>query len=401
MRYSLRLVSHRNPRRLEKYLQRAGVTPAGVRIMASKARPLVIRVDNVSAPAANIIKQQLLSLGGEAAVHRDVIAGMPESSTVYIIADEARLEILSEKLGHQPFDMGSMGEEIRRLVETAASRRNILRLPDGLIDLSKTPVIAGILNVTPDSFSDGGEFIDPGRACDRALRMEDEGAGIIDIGGESTRPGSTIIDAEEEKARVIPVIERLNGRLSAPISIDTSKAEVASAAVAAGASIINDITGMTGDPEMPGVALETGAAVIVMHMKGTPETMQENPIYDDPVDEIISSLDSMTSSLLSGGIAKDKIIIDPGIGFGKRLQDNLEILDQVADFGTLGFPVMVGYSRKSFIGSVTGRPPEKRVYGGMAALAKCLDGGVSLLRVHDVLETADFIKVWEAIEEKG
>jgi dihydropteroate synthase len=258
----------------------------------------------------------------------------------------------------------------------------------------------GILNVTPDSFSDGGLYIDPSRACERALEMVEEGASVIDIGGESTRPGVQELGYEDELARVKPLLEKLAGTLPVPFSIDTRKAAIARIALDAGASIINDISGTRHDPDMVPTAIQYGAAVIVMHMQGTPQTMQRAPHYDDTVSEIITWLDSRTRELTAAGIDEEKIIIDPGIGFGKRLNDNLRIIHEIGDFHSLGFPVLIGYSRKSFIGTLTEQQPGGRLWGGFAALGKSLEGGVHMVRVHDVKETADFIKVWRSIERK-
>lgn len=402
MRYSLRLISSRSSDTIERRLAEAGVDPEGIAIIKSKSERLIIKVDNVKAAAANIIKQQLLSIGGDAAVHRDVIKGEPPLSTVYIVTDRRRIDSLAEKLEHQPFALPELGREIIRLVEDRESLPRRIKLPGGAaIDLSNGPIVMGILNVTPDSFSDGGSYDDPGRAVDRVHEMIEEGAGIIDIGGESSRPGAGELPAEDELARVRPVLERLSGRLDVPVSIDTRKAEVARAALDLGAAIINDISGFIHDPEMIPLAAESGAALVVMHMKGTPETMQDDPVYEDVVSEIIQWLEERTGMLISKGVSSDKIIVDPGIGFGKRLVDNLDILQELGDFRSLGFPVMVGHSRKSFIGMITGRKPDERLCGGLAAVGKCLDGGVRILRVHDVKETVDFIKVWRSIELKG
>ncbi len=377
-----------------------GIDREGVRIIAGKVKNLVIKVDNVDAPAANIIKQQLLSLGGDAAVHRDAIKGSSPSSTVYIVADRRRLTMLTEKLKYQPFGLAELGENIKQLIHIHDHPPEKILLSRGEIDLTNAPIIMGVLNVTPDSFSDGGKFLDPERASERVFEMIEEGAAMIDIGGESTRPGAAELSAEEELARVMPVLERLAGRIAVPISIDTRKAAVAKAAVEHGALIINDISALRHDPEMINTVLGTKAAVVVMHMQGTPTTMQENPFYEDAVSEIIEWLRTKTAELISHGLSAEKIIIDPGIGFGKRLHDNLEIIHEIGDFLSFGFPLMVGYSRKSFLGMVTGREIGERVWGGFAALGKCLEGGVQIVRVHDVRETADFIKVWKAIERK-
>lgn len=402
MRYSLRLISSKSSDTIERHLARAGVDPEGIAIIKDKSERLIIKVDNVKAAAANIIKQQLLSIGGDAAVHRDVIMGKPPLSTVYILTDRRRIEALAEKLEHQPFSLSELGRNIIKLVEDHERLPHHIPLPGGAaIDLSKDPVVMGVINVTPDSFSDDGFFNDPGRAVDRAYQMVEEGAGIIDIGGESSRPGAGELSADDELARVQPVLERLSGRLEVPVSIDTRKAAVARTALDLGAVIINDISGFTHDPGMIPLAARSGAALVVMHMKGRPETMQQDPSYDDVVSEILQWLEERTGMLISNGVSTEKIIVDPGIGFGKRLVDNLNILQELGDFRSLGFPVLVGYSRKSFIGMITGQEPGKRLGGGFAALAKCLEGGARILRVHDVEETIDFIKVWQSIELKG
>ena len=402
MRYSLRFISSRSPSTIEEHLERAGVDPKGISIMMDKAESLVMRVDGVSAAAANIIKQQLLSIGGDAAVHRDVITGQPPSSTLYIFTDKRNVPTLSKRLSHQPFGLAELGGKITDLLSTLEHPPLSIPLPDGgAIDLSNGPVVMGIINATPDSFSDGGEFLEPERAIDRAFEMIEQGAGIIDIGGESSRPGSRELDADEEISRVAPIIEGLRGKTDVPISIDTRKAPVAEAAIELGASIINDISGLAHDPRMAETAARSGTAVVVMHMQGTPETMQDDPYYEDAVSEIIQWLAARTDDLVSAGVSRDKIIIDPGIGFGKRLIDNLAIFREMGDFRGLGLPLMVGYSRKSFIGMLTGRDPADRLWGGFAALGMCLDGGAHIVRVHDVGETVDYIKVWRAITAKG
>ncbi len=398
MSFSLRLISARHGETLARYFREAGVDPHGADRVAAKADMLVVRVDGVRAPEANIIKQQLLSLGGDAAVHREVITGGPDRSSVYIVADRARMERLPEKLARQPFGLAELGGALERLVASALRPPRSVRLPSGELDLSAGPVVMGILNVTPDSFSDGGRYLDPDRAAERAFAMAEEGAGVIDVGGESTRPGAATVTAEEEIARVKPVLERLAGKLSVPLSIDTRRSSVARMALDLGASIVNDVTGLAGDPAMGELASRRRAAVVVMHMRGSPETMQIDPRYDDVTAEILSWLAARTDELSEAGIAREAIIVDPGIGFGKRLEHNLALIAQLGDFRGLGFPVMVGFSRKAFIGAVTGRESSERLAGGLAALGRCCAAGTAIVRVHDVREAADYIKVWRAIE---
>jgi dihydropteroate synthase len=402
MQYKLNLISTTRRSALADHLMRAGVDPAGIEIMTRKAETVVIRICGLSPAAANIIKQQMLSLGGDAAVHRDVIRGEPEESCAYLISDARRLEILAANLAGQPFDLAGAGSEILRLLERKSCPPSSISLPDRRLDLSDGPLIMGILNMAPDSFSGDGLYDEPERAEERGARMLEEGASIIDIGGESSRPGSREIEASEELDRVCPVLERIAGLPGAIVSIDTRHGEVAREGVRLGASIINDISGFTRDPAMTEVALASGCAVVVMHMQGSPETMQIDPQYKDAPDEIYAWLERATDRLVSAGIASDKIVIDPGIGFGKRLEDNLEIIDRAGDLHTLGFPILIGHSRKSFIGSVTGRDdPRERLAGGLAVTGRCLEAGIQLLRVHDVRETVDYIDVWKAIERKG
>jgi dihydropteroate synthase len=402
MRYKLHLISSTRGATLAGHLHRAGVDPAGVEIMIRKAETVVIRICGLSAAAANIVKQQMLSIGGDAAVHRDVIRGGPDESCAFLISDAKRLEILAGNLARQPFGLAEAGTEIVRLLRLRSSPPPAVSLPGGSLDLTGTPLIMGILNVTPDSFSDGGLFADPSAAADRAALMIEDGASIIDIGGESSRPGAGELDPAEELDRVAPVLEKTSGLDGAVISIDTRHSMVAREAIRLGASIINDISGFTHDPGMTGIAADAGAAVVIMHMKGSPENMQDDPRYDDAPDEISAWLEAAADRLVEGGIARDKIIVDPGIGFGKRLEDNLEIIDRVGDLHTLGYPVLVGPSRKSFIGAITGRDdPGERLSGGLAAAGICLDAGIQILRVHDVRETVDYMKVWRAINGKG
>jgi dihydropteroate synthase len=247
------------------------------------------------------------------------------------------------------------------------------------------PYIVGILNVTPDSFSDGGSFLDPQRAVDQGLRMTAEGADLIDIGGESTRPGASQISEQEELDRVIPVIEMLGREVDLPLSIDTTKSVVAREAVAAGADFVNDVSGLAFDAGMAGVVADAGAGLVVMHTRGRPEVMQQDTHYADLFAEVVASLTKSIAIAESAGVAKDKIAIDPGIGFGKDVAGNLELLRRTADLVELGRPVMLGTSRKSFIGRVLGKTdPDERLVGTLATVALGCAWGARLFRVHDV-----------------
>jgi dihydropteroate synthase len=254
----------------------------------------------------------------------------------------------------------------------------------------------GVLNVTPDSFSDGGRYLDPEVALTHAERMVEEGAGIIDVGGESTRPGAAPVTAEEETRRVVPVIEQIVGRLPVTVSVDTSKPEVMRAAVAAGAGVINDVRAL----RYPGAleaAASSGAAVCLMHMQGEPGSMQADPRYDDVVAEVRGYLLARADACLGAGIPRERICLDPGIGFGKRPEHNLALLRELRELATLGYPLLVGVSRKSLIGIITGRPAGERVAGSIVMAALCAERGARILRAHDVAATVDALKVVEAL----
>jgi dihydropteroate synthase len=257
----------------------------------------------------------------------------------------------------------------------------------GILDLSSRTHLMGILNVTPDSFSDGGQFPHPEDAVKHGIKMAQEGADIIDVGGESTRPGSDPVTLEEELSRVIPVIEALSKELDIPISIDTYKSELAKKALDAGAEMINDISALRFDPRMKKIAAERQVPVVLMHIKGTPKNMQENPYYDDVMEEIREYLDESIQLAKDAGIKEENIMIDPGIGFGKRFEDNLNILKNLKRFLILDCPILVGPSRKSFIGKVLDLPVEERLEGSLAALAVSIMNGANIVRVHDVKES--------------
>ncbi|MFP3952761.1 MAG: dihydropteroate synthase [Candidatus Acetothermia bacterium] len=247
-------------------------------------------------------------------------------------------------------------------------------------------LIMGILNVTPDSFSDGGEYNDADLARERGIAMVNQGADIIDVGGESTRPGAGEVPPEEEMARTIPVIEEIRERSDVLISIDTRKASVAERALDAGADIVNDVSALRSDPELGELVAERGVPIVLMHMQGTPESMQENPTYDDPVGDIIDFLRERTAAAVDYGITREKIIIDPGIGFGKTVAHNYEILRRLEEFQVLGSPLLLGTSRKSFIGATLDLPVDERIEGTIASNVIGLLKGAKILRVHDVKE---------------
>jgi len=273
-----------------------------------------------------------------------------------------------------------------------------LTLKASTLDFSTKTFIMGILNVTPDSFSDGSMFLDPARAIDHALEMAENGADIIDIGGESTRPGSKMVDLDEEIRRTVPVIEHVAAKVNLPVSIDTYKSEVARQAVSAGASIVNDISGLRFDPAMAATIAELSVSVVIMHIKGKPRDMQEDPHYEDLISEIKEYLRESIGIAKNAGIPEDRIMIDPGIGFGKTFDHNLEIIQRLKEFQELGMPVLVGPSRKAFIGKILGDlPATERMEGTAATVAISIFNGANIIRVHDVKEMSRVARVADAI----
>lgn len=275
----------------------------------------------------------------------------------------------------------------------ANQNKNILIWPDGALDFTQSCLVMGILNVTPDSFSDGGDFIDTQKAVERGIQIEQEGAAIIDIGAESTRPGSKAVSSDEQIKRAIPVIEKLAIKIKIPISIDSKDYEVTKAALEAGASIINDISALA-DERTAQLAAEKKVPVILMHIQGSPDTMQKEPHYKNVVKEVLHYLKERAKAAEKAGIEKDKIFIDPGIGFGKTFEHNIELLKNIDVFVKSGYRVLLGTSRKKFIGTLTGKEnPKDRIYGTAATVALAAAAGVSIVRVHDVAAMADVVKV--------
>ncbi|UCF85147.1 MAG: dihydropteroate synthase [Desulfobacteraceae bacterium] len=273
-----------------------------------------------------------------------------------------------------------------------------LRWFDYDLDLDLKTHIIGILNVTPDSFSDGGQYFELNRAIEHGIEMAQDGADIIDVGGESARPYSQQISASEEMERVIPVLEALKKEISIPISIDSCKSEVAREALKAGASMINDISALRFDPHMAAIAAEEGVPVILMHMKGTPDNMQKNPTYGDLIPEIISFLKDALDRSVQAGIKKDLLIVDPGIGFGKTFDDNLKIIRELSRFEALERPILLGTSNKAFIGHILGKEAHERVTGTMATIAYGVINGAHMVRVHNVKAAVETVRVIDAIK---
>lgn len=377
-------------------MERIGVDPAGIARMLPKLDQQAVLIPKLRAVSANIIKQEMLSLGGDAAVARGTVACSVEQTDVLLIGNRKQLLGLCEKLKLQPFGLKqvatALSEQLHRQQPShwQTSRRRL--------SLDK-PLIMGILNVTPDSFSDGGKFTGLDGAVAHALQMESEGADLIDIGGESARPGAPQISAEEERARVLPVVEALANKLSIPISIDTWKSSVADACLQAGAEIINDISGLGFDPAMADVVARHHAGLVLMHTRGTPQEMQQDTSYDNLLGEVLASLKNSADLALQAGVTAGQIAVDPGICFAKDLQGNLVLLRRLSELHCLGYPLLVGTSRKSFIGKVLQKPePHDRLFGTAATVALAVQHGAQILRVHDVAAMRDVALMANAIQ---
>jgi len=378
-------------------LRRIAVDNVGIAEMVPKMRTFCIQLAQLECRQANVLKQEMLSAGGDAAVTRGTVACSIDKTDCVLIGTAKQLGRLCRKLKTQPFALPELAGELESLLAGAASAPDAWKTSRRLLSLRR-PLIMGILNITPDSFSDGGRCSDPERAYEKALQMEAEGADIIDIGGESTRPGAAPVSTDEELDRIIPVIERLAGTLKCAISADTWKSPVAERALIAGAEIINDISGFNFDPQMAAVVAASGAGVVLMHTRGKPENMQRNTVYDDLMSEITMGLRASLVRAREAGVNDHCIAIDPGIGFGKGTAGNLEIIRRLSELSGFGLPILSGPSRKSFIGNVLGRgQTDDRLFGTAAAVALSVSNGASILRVHDVRAMRDVADMAHAV----
>ena len=399
----MRVLEASNQKDLKSIMQDIKVDPCGIKIMVPKGITRLVRMDSISNIAANILKQEMLSLGGDAAIARDALTGKTKKTDCLVMGSLAQLIRLNDKLNRQPFGLSNLAKDLSQALSNYQKNNFILNLGKHKLNLSQRTLIMGIANLTPDSFSGDGLYKLPADSCqlsatvDFVEKMADDGADIIDIGGESSRPGAKLLSIKEELSRVIPAIKNLAKKIKVPISIDTYKPEVANEALDNGAVIVNDITGLR-NLKMAKLIAKYKAGVVIMHMKGNPRTMQINPEYESLIDEIIEFLDKAINRAQGAGINRERIIIDPGIGFGKTLEHNLEILKRLREFKVLGKPILAGPSRKSFIGKILKAQPQERLYGTLSACVLAVKNGANLVRVHDVKEVKQALKVLDTIE---
>ena len=394
----MKIINIRDSVQAAEILNKIGVDPYGINAMLPKTMNINILLENKPCKVANIIKQEMLSIGGDAAVNRGSIACSVPSSDILIMGSIKQIRKFTRKIEKQPFGLHQIAANLLELLDNISQQDYVLKTSHREIPLGRKTLIMGILNVTPDSFSDGGLFYNQQKAVDHALQLVDEGADIIDVGGESTRPGAASVPAREELKRVIPVISAIAGKTKIPVSIDTTKSLVAKGATAAGAEIVNDISAGHKDRKMMQIVKNAGAAMILMHMRGTPENMQKgNLTYRYLMGEIIDYLRDGVKRAIGEGIEKERLVIDPGIGFGKTPEDNYRIIRNLAELKTLGLPIMIGTSRKSFIGKVTGDEPRERLEGTAATVVAAILNGCHIVRVHDVAAMKKVAAVADAI----
>ncbi|HTY45678.1 MAG TPA: dihydropteroate synthase [Patescibacteria group bacterium] len=388
-----------HPRSLTQLMRDIKVDPYGIKIMVPKAVSHLVRLRSISNIAANILKQEMLSLGGDAAVGRDALTGKARKTDCLLIGNLSQFNRLNTKLSAQPFGLDGLVKTLAHNLKQYQRDTFVLALGRHKLNLRTRTHIMGVVNVTPDSFSGDGLYQQPLSAIiAHARSLVADGADIIDIGGQSSRPGAKAVSLKEEIKRVIPVVDKLARTVDLPLSIDTAKPEVARLALAHGASLINDITGLR-NPAMPRIAARYKAGVVIMHMKGSPRTMQDNPTYECLIGEIIGYLEKAIAQAVSQGVDREKIIVDPGIGFGKTVEHNIELLRRLEEFKVLGRPIMVGPSRKSFIGKILDiKDPQERLFGTVAACVAASRNGARIVRVHDVKAVRQGLRVLDRVQ---
>ena len=385
----------RDHTQVREALDYARVSQAGIDIMEKKALIRIVRVKDLSLRAANILKQEMLARGGEVAISREVYEWWGEKADCILMGTLAHFDRLIPKLKAQPFGLRALAVSI----ETALRNYDEIRPagPVGLV-LDDTPVFMGVVNVTPDSFSDGNECYDIETAVKAGLAMAEEGAALIDVGGESTRPGADPVPEDEESERILPVIKALAAALPGRVSVDTYKAKVAAEALENGAYMVNDISALRMDPEMVAVARDAECPVVLMHMLGEPRTMQKNPEYGSVVQELYEFFVERLNWAVDKGLKEQNLLIDPGLGFGKTTAHNLEILRDLAAFRSLGRPIVVGASRKRFLGDVLGLDdPKERDAATAATTVVATMAGVQIVRVHRVGPNRDAARLARAV----
>jgi len=393
LKHNAHILRVNNKNQLQEEMRSIGADEIGIKLMLPKGEQLLIKIQNINLKSANIIKQEMLSKGGEAVLHKDVSRLTIEQSDIILIGTKKQFSEVIKKFKVQPFGLKQIGEELEKAIiaNDEQFENKILNCRGKELALNQQTLIMGILNITPDSFSDGGKYFNIAEAVHHAKKMVEDGVDIIDIGGESTRPGHISISLDEELERVIPVVEALRKELSVPISIDTYKAEVAKKAIEAGADIINDVWGFKKDPEIANIAASLDVPVILMHNR------EREAKYLSLMDDIVADLRESIDIALSAGVKPTNIILDPGIGFAKAYEENLIVMNRLDEIVALGYPVLLGTSRKSMIGKTLNLPVVERVEGTAATVALGIAKGCKIMRVHDVKEMKRVAQMMDAM----
>jgi dihydropteroate synthase len=392
--YNSHFINLNDPGDIKRELSSIGVEQESIEELMDRFLYCSLRLEHIDTRAANLMNSYLNSLGGTLAMHKDAQDYTRSKTDVVVSGSRKVFRELAERLKGEPFDLDKIASDIER---SLVARNRIITWGRRTLDFNRKTYIMGILNCTPDSFYPESRVSGIEAALKGARRMISSGVDIIDIGGESTRPGSNGVSAKEELERVIPIIKAIRKESDVIISIDTRKREVAEQALNEGADMVNDISGLKRNRKLAELVAERGVPIILMHMQGEPKTMQANPFYSNTISDILKDLQASISFALNAGISKQHIIIDPGIGFGKRIKDNLRIIKELKAFQSLNFPILIGISRKSFIGQILNQPVEGRLIGTITANTLAVVNGADVLRVHDVSDAVEMVKIIESI----
>ncbi len=386
----MRFIEVDEPNTLDQVLSDAKLSKSKLESWRQSSSQYILKTDLLEKGMADYLIKEMIALGGKGTLYHQ----NGRQTKVLLMGNLDLYHQLIGRLVDQKVKGNGISDFLQKQMnDLSKSVSYELDCRCKKLDLSKRTHVMGILNATPDSFYDGGRYYSHDRAVQRIFEMEAEGADLVDIGGESTRPGSETVNIDEEMNRVIPIIEQIKGKITIPISIDTRKSEVAEAAIVSGAHMVNDVSGLRYDPKMVSVIEKYRVPVVIMHMKGLPKDMQVNPKYLDLIGEIYEQLEQCVQIALKNGISKEKIIIDPGIGFGKEWADNFVLLRRLREFKSLGYPMLIGVSRKSFIGRLLNLNEKERLMGTAAAVAVSSLKGVEMVRVHDVKEMVQVVRI--------
>jgi dihydropteroate synthase len=392
--YNSHFINLNDPNDIKRELVSIGVNHADIDDLLDRFLYCSLRLENIDTRAANLMNSYLNALGGTLAMHKDAHDYTRSKTDVVVSGNRKVFKELAERLKGEPFDLDKIAHDIER---SLLARNRTITWGERMLDFNRRTYIMGILNCTPDSFYPDSRVGTTEAALKSARKMITSGVDIIDVGGESTRPGSNGVAVKEELKRIVPIIEAIRKESDVLISIDTRKREVAEAALDAGADMVNDVSGLKRNKPLADLVAERGVPIILMHMQGEPKTMQANPSYTNTISDILKDLQASISFAVNAGISENRIIIDPGIGFGKRIKDNLRIIKELKAFQSLNFPILIGISRKSFIGQILNQPVEGRLIGTITANTLAVVNGADVIRVHDVSDAVEMVKIIDSI----